>query len=278
MSYRAGTPPAETPKLADVREKEAWVDQVCSDSTRLDVRDRVSKMYDLLTKHPQKDEYDKKGGRHRKAWSNSGHSDSTTTHTVTTGSALHTAGGSIAAKSAPSRRAPSLISGESMIVHPGRKIEILSTEERLRAYLRNEIPELSAHVNKHVAMRAEGVRREIDEELVERHMLKMRRQEVFDGKANFLRWQNSRRIVLQKRLDSETPFWMLEAVQSWDQKAAMKARDEEVSEQDLIFDYLTKRAAHINTSKLASEIPVFKALHSSYSLPRMWRDKYLEMF
>lgn len=266
------------PKFGDDREKEAFVAQVCSDSTRLDVRDWVSRIYETLKKLPSKDEEDKLtitgSKRHRKAWSSSGNSD-TTTHTGTT-SALLTAGGSIAA-TVPSRKAPSLISAESMVVHPGKKIEMLSVEERVRACLRHEIPELSAHVNQHCAKRAEEVRREIDEELVESHLLQMRRQQVFSGQANFLRWQNSRRLALQKRLDTDMPFWMLEAVKTWDQKSAMQAREEEVSEQDLVFDYLTKRAAHINTSKLASEIPIFKTLHSSYSLPRMWRDKYLEM-
>jgi hypothetical protein len=286
VSYRDDDKPP--PSFGDNREKEAFIAQVCSDNSRLDVRDWVGRIYEMSKKLPPKEDEDMqtgKGRRHRKTWSSSGQSD-TTTHTGTT-SALYTAGGSIAGSivgsfaatnQAASRKAPSLISAESMVVHPGKKIELLSTEERLRAFLRQEIPELTKHVNEFVAKRAEEVRREIDEEVVESHMLKMRRQQVFDGKANFLRWQNSRRIALQKRLDSETPFWMLEAVQSWDQKSAMKARGEEVSEQDLVFDYLTKRAAHINTSKLATEIPIFKTLHSSYSLPHMWRDKYLEAF
>lgn len=272
--------------FGDDREREAFVTQICSDTTRLDVRDWVWRIYETMKKHQKKESEEdapsKPSRRHRnRAWSSSGHSDSTTTHTATT-SALLTAGGSVvgslAATNAPSRKAPSLISAESLVVHPGKKIELLSAEERLRAYLRHEIPELTAHVNKFVAARAEEVRREMDEEVVERHMLQMRRMQVFDGKANFLRWQNSRRIALQKRLDNETPCWMLEAVKCWDQKTAMKAREDEVSEQDLVYDYLTKRAAHINTSKLATEIPIFKSLHSSYSLPRMWRDKYLEMF
>lgn len=260
-------------KFGDGQEKDAFVAQVCSDSTRLDVRDWVGRIYETLKKLPAKEEGDDsliKGKRHRKAFSSSGQSD-TTTHTGTT-SALLTAGGSISATQP--RHAPSLISAESMVVHPGKKIELLSTEERIRAYLRHEIPELSEHVNQHCAKRAEEVRREIDEELVESHLLMMRRQQVFSGQANLVRWQNSRRLALQKRLDTEMPLWMLEAVKTWNQKSAMQAREDEVSEQDLVFDYLTKRAAHINTSKLATEIPIFKTLHSSYSLPRMWRDKY----
>merc|ERR1719331_469648 len=213
-----------TQKFGDGHEKDAFVAQVCSDSTRLDVRDWVGRIYETLKKLPAKEEGDDsliKGKRHRKAWSSSGQSD-TTTHTGTT-SALLTAGGSIAATQP--RHAPSLISAESMVVHPGKKIELLSTEERIRSYLRNEIPELCVHVNKYIAKRAEEVRREIDEELVEKHLLHMRRQQVFGAKANLLRWQNSRRIALQKRLDTEMPFWMLEAVQTWDQKNAMKARE-----------------------------------------------------
>jgi len=279
-SYREGnekTPPS----FGDDREnKEAFIAQICGDNTRADVQEWVSRIYEMRKKQPAKDEDDQHKGSRRhpnlaqrgRAMSASGNSD-TTNHTGTT-SALMTAGGSIGANA----RAPSLISAESMIVHPGQKLELLSTEERLRAYLRNEIPELTAHVNKIVAKRAEEVRREIDEELVEKHLLQMRKMQVFDKKANFLRWQHLRRITLQKRLDKQTPFWMLEAVQSWGQKTAMKTRPENVGEEELVFEYLTKRAAQINSSKLANEIPIFQPLRSSYTLPRMWRDKYLEMF
>lgn len=277
VSYVDTTPQPFSSNL----EKEAFMAQICSDSTRLDVRDWVGRIYEILKKAPPKTEEDvqaKSTRRHRKAWSNSGASETSTYTSTTCLTTLMAAGGSIAAKTtATSRHAPSLISAESMVVHPGKRIELLSTEERIRAYLSREIPELTSHVNAHVAKRAEEVRREIDEELVESHLLQMRRQQVFNQEANMLRWQNSRRIALQKRLDNETPNWISEAVQSWDQKAATKAREEEVSETDLIFDYLTKRAAHINSNKLATEIPLFKTLHASYSLPRMWRDKYLDM-
>lgn len=291
----SATQPQESPKspklkvsydttpqpFADDRDKEAFMAQICSDSTRLDVRDWVGRIYEILKKVPPPTEEDmqaKSTRRHRKTWSNSGASETSTYTSTTCLTTLMAAGGSIAAKTtASSRKAPSLISAESMVVHPGKRIELLSTEERIRAYLNKEIPELTSHVNAYVAKRAEEVRREIDEELVESHLLQMRRQQVFNQEANMLRWQNSRRIALQKRLDNDTPGWILEAVQSWDQKAATKAREEEVSETDLIFDYLTKRAAHINSNKLATEIPVFKTLHASYALPRMWRDKYLDM-
>lgn len=252
------------------REKAEYVAKVCSDSTRLDVRDWVGRIFTMVREaqdNTEEEPPDNAKNRRRRAWNSSSSESSGTT--------LVAAGGSIAATTATKRTAPSLISAESLVVNPP-KPEPLSTEERLRAYLRDEIPELASHVHAHVAAKSEVLRREVDEELVEQHLMQMRKRAVFDGKTNFLRWQASRRVALQKRLDDAMPDWIGEAVASWNQRKAMKAREEEVSETDLIFDYLTKRAAHINTNKLASEIPVFKTLHASYSLPAMWRDKYLQ--
>lgn len=186
---------------------------------------------------------------------------------------LITAGGSIATAS---RREPSCISAESLVVHEGRGIEQYSAQERLRLYLAGEIPELSGYVDAYVEARAEEVRRKIDDELADQLMHQMRRRDVFDESANALRWQNVRRVTLQRRLEEEMPKWVWEAVTSWDFPKASQAQKTQVNETDLIFDYLTKRAAHIDTTKLAAEIPIFKTMHASYSLPKMWRDKYLE--
>merc|ERR1711974_486643 len=98
-------------------------------------------------------------------------------------------------------------------------------------------------------------------------------RKVFDGRSNYLLWQNTRHQVLQKRLDAEMPAWILEAIECWDQSKAIDRQEKELSDTDLIFEYLTKRAAHIDTGKLPSEIPLFKTMHASYSLPSMWRDR-----
>lgn len=272
VSYAEDVPALSPQEEEHIREREKaeFVAQVCSDSTRLDVRDWVGRIYKIVkvaAETTAEEEDRKKDSRRRRAWNSSSSESSGTTTLVA-------AGGSIARTDATSRRAPSLISAESLVVNPPRP-EPLSTEERLRAYLRGEIPELSAHVHAHVAAKSEEMRRMIDEEDVEKHLMQMRKRAVFDGKTNFLRWQATRRVILQQRLDEAMPHWIEEAVASWNQKAAMRKRDEEIADSDLIFDYLTKRAAHINTNKLASEIPIFKTMHASYSMPTMWRDKYL---
>lgn len=188
---------------------------------------------------------------------------------------LGLAGGSIAARS-QSRRAPSAASADSLFVNHGQGQGNISTEDRVRAYLRDEIPELTAHVNAFIATRTEAVRKTVDSDLRAPFIGATERQGVFDTRANSLRWENQRRALLQKQLDQEMPQWICEAVQQWDQRSAKEHKGaDEVNETDFVFDYLTKRSTHINSSKLATEIPIFKTLHASYMLPRMWRDKYL---
>merc|ERR1712216_288372 len=132
----------------------------------------------------------------------------------------------------------------SLVVHHSKGDEALSVNDRLRAYLSNNIPELSDHINAHVAARTEALRREIDEEQEPKHMKQTSRRKVFDDRANYLRWQNARRMALQQRLDEETSAWILEAIEKWDhkhQKKAFQQKQAELSETDLIFDYVTKR-------------------------------------
>jgi len=188
------------------------------------------------------------------------------------GTALLTAGGSIATSS---HRAPrSVASEESLVVHHNNGDEPLSMKERIQAYLARRSPELDAFVKEHVAKKTEELQREVDEEMADQFLLQTAQRKVFDGRANYLRWQNMRHQVLQKRLDKEMTQWILEGIQFWDQKKAMENQEKDISDTDLIFEYLTKRAAHIDTGKLPTEIPMFRTLHASYSLPSMWRDKY----
>uniref|UniRef100_A0A7S2HTP0 Uncharacterized protein n=1 Tax=Zooxanthella nutricula TaxID=1333877 RepID=A0A7S2HTP0_9DINO len=134
--------------------------------------------------------------------------------------------------------------------------------------------ELGQHVKEQVARRTEALHREVEEEMGDQFLRRTAQRKVFDGRANYLRWQNMRQKALQQRLDAEMMGWIVEAIECWDQKKAMENQEKELSDTDLIFEYLTKRAAHIDTGKLPLEIPVFKTMHASYSLPSMWRDKY----
>lgn len=256
-------------------EKQAFMDSVCTDSTRSDVREWVSKIFTIVKTAQVAEQAG--APRRRRAGSCSDSGGSGTTFMVAGGS-IATASHAPTIMTASHRPPQSLHSDESLVVHHSRGDEALSVNDRLRAYLSGNIPELTEHVNTYVAARTESLRREIDEEQEPRHMKQTSRRKVFDDGANLLRWQNARRMALQQRLDEETPAWILEAIQRWDhkhQKKAFQKEQSELSETDLIFDYLTKRAAHIDTGKLATEIPWFKPRYASYSLPRMWRDKYL---
>lgn len=266
-------------------EREAFVNSICSETTRIDVQDWVGRIFDKMAKQTaeeraaeskrgRKDRHTRTSRTGSGANSESGVSGTTLTGGGTgSGTVLAAAGASLAGAS--TNKAPSLISAESLVVHHGQGMELLSVPERLRAYLADEIPELKVHVNACVAAKVEEVRKRIDEDLGMGFLKHTTKRSVFDGRANYLRWQNTRRAAIQRVLDADMPKWIWESVQSWDQLAYVKGREADVSDTDLVFDYLTKRAAHIDQGKLATEIPIFKPLMASYSLPNMWRDKYL---
>lgn len=163
-------------------------------------------------------------------------------------------------------------SDESLVVHHSKGDEPLSVKERVQAFLQNRLPELQSHVEQHVAQLTEDLRKEVDQEVAERFLRTASNRRVFDGQANYLRWKNVRHKALQKRLDANMHKWILEAIECWDQRAMTKPK--ESSEADLIFEYLTKRAVH-DGGKLPSQIPVIRKMRYSYSLPRMWKDKFL---
>merc|ERR1711862_492456 len=179
------------------------------------------------------------------------------TGTTTTITALQTVGGSIAATS--QRPPKSLDSDESLVVHHSGGDEPLSVKERIQAFLANRIPELDAHINAHVTAHTEALQHKVDEDLAEQYLRQTTQRKVFDGHANYLRWQNARHQLLQKQLDANMSKWIMEAIVSWDQKKANENKAKEVSDTDLVFEYLTKRAAHIDSGKLPTEIPIFKS-------------------
>eukprot|EP00927_Polykrikos_kofoidii_P021207 TRINITY_DN20148_c0_g2_i1.p1 TRINITY_DN20148_c0_g2~~TRINITY_DN20148_c0_g2_i1.p1 ORF type:complete len:364 (+),score=59.21 TRINITY_DN20148_c0_g2_i1:277-1368(+) len=182
---------------------------------------------------------------------------------------LAAAGANLAA----SHRAPSMISAESLVVNTGQGVERFSVSERMRLYLANDIPELKSHVDRYVAAKGEKVRQHVDDEVVHNFMRQTNRKKIFSEKENCLRWQGQRRATIQRSLDAEMPRWMWEAVQTWTPPAKVSSREAEVSDADLIFDYLSKRAAHIDADKLPTEIPVFKPLAASYSSPSMLLER-----
>lgn len=260
-------------------EQRTFVHEVCGDQSLADVQKWVGKIF-LMQRAVQAQKDKRRRRRGGSAASDGGLSAQTgytgfTGVTGTTGTALQAAGGSIAGK----LRVPSESGGGSLVVHHRDVDEPLSVKEKLQAFLKREIPELQEHVNAHVENQTELLRREVDEQLAEQYLRTTSNRRVFDGRTNYVRWQHARQQVLQKRLEAAMSGWIMEAVESWNEKQAVEGVEEkpkDISEVDLVFDYLTKRAAHIDLVKLPSQLPVFKTLHSSYSLPSMWRDKYIQ--
>mmetsp|Transcript_70053 Transcript_70053/g.130951 ORF Transcript_70053/g.130951 Transcript_70053/m.130951 type:complete len:407 (+) Transcript_70053:26-1246(+) len=298
---------AESTSLAPSIETEhlrnAYVAQVCSDTTRFDVRQWVSKIFYMHHARQQAAEVQRQvdatdAARRRRGQSrhpthtseaasliSDTHSQSSRTSDVAT-TAFQTARtarttfvgtqASTVAESQPSTSARlpmDALSAESLVVNHDPVDKEWSMRERLKAYLSNNLPELTQFVDESVLARTEVVRREVDQELKEKHLRMMNMKQVFDARANHLRWEHIRRATLQRRLDNEMMGWILEAIEAWDHKKALERQAAEISETDLVFDYLTKRAAHIDSGKLPTELPIFKTLHASYSLPSMWRDR-----
>lgn len=257
-----------------------FMNGICSERTRPDARAWIEKVFNMdQANQAAAAMREAKEKRRRRVRSSSVASESglsgLTGYTGVTGTeatALQTAGGSIAARS---HRPQSVYSDESLVVHHSKGDEPLSMKERIQAFIGNRVPELSEHIDAHVARQKEELHKEVDEEVAVQFVRSCNGRQVFDSRTNCLRWQNARRQALQKRLDDKMGGWILEGIENWDQRKATEAKPKEVNETDLVFDYLTKRAAHIDHGKLPSQIPIIKTLRASYSLPRMWRDKYL---
>lgn len=268
-------------------ERKQYVERVCTPTTRHDVQQWLGKIFTMTHEARMETQAQEAKERRRRrvraraanggATSDAGLSGfsamsgmtaDTGTGTTATATALLAAGGSIAASYHPPRSAHS---DESLVVHNDVE-EPLSVKERLQGYLAHRIPELDSHVNGRIAQRVEALQKEVDDDVANRFLRETSQRRVFDGRANYVRWQGTRHQALQKRLDQGMPKWIIEAVEDWDSKKALETRKEKVSQEDQVFDYLTKRAAHIDSEKQPAEIPVFKTLHASYSLPSMWRD------
>jgi len=291
------------PSIETERLRNAYVTQVCSDTTRFDVRQWVGKIFYMhharqlaAEEQLQVDANDasrRRRGQTRHQTQSSAaslisetHSQSSRASDVATTAfqtpartARTTFAGTQSSNVAESQQSTSVrfptdaLSAESMVVNHDPVDKEWSIRERLKAYLSNNLPELTQFVDESVLARTEGVRREVDQQLKEKHLRMMNMKQVFDTRANQLRWEHVRRATLQRRLDNEMMGWILEAIEAWDHKKALERQAAEISETDLVFDYLTKRAAHIDSGKLPTELPIFKTLHASYSLPSMWRAR-----
>merc|ERR1719265_747276 len=184
---------ATAEKTAEIElERQAFLSEVCTENTRKLVREGVNKCFLYLKEQEARaarENASDRGGRRRRTRSSAGNSDSE-------------AGESIAASRA-SRKAPSLISEESLVVNHDKGFQPLSGEDRLRAYLAGTIPELTEHVRKYVLQKVEGMREHVDTELADEFLLSAKRRGVFKDPANWLRWQNQRRTHIRSQMEAD---------------------------------------------------------------------------
>jgi len=247
--------------------RNAFLREVCPGHMRFDVKDWIRKVYDLQQEAARIAAIDEEVDTGKCSRSKACPSD---------GRGMDqglTAGGSSA--SAAGQSSLQSVAGdlESIAVHHGGSDPLLSFSEKVQAFIAGNTPELERHVETEVAKHVRELKKKAEDKLAGRFLNKAKEQDVFGAQANHLRWHNARHQFFQLELDKNMPDWIMEAIETWDQKRSMQSTKKKIqSEDDLVFSYLTKRAAHINIDNLPSEIPIFKTQRMSYLLPAMWKD------
>lgn len=255
--------------MADVEaERDAFIAQVCSKSTRSDVRAGLSRVFEFAKSAEAASgsgANEAPARRHRRQRSGSSTSDDASVGASVTTFATFAAASSSAAATRSSRKQRSIAEGQSLVVNLDKDLRLLSRDERLRFYLCNTIPELTRHVNAHVRSRIKDVSQRLDEEDAFTFLDKARRRAVFPDRSNEVRWAHVRYKSLQREIEDSMPFWILEGCDTWDQ-ASLRNKEPPVNETDP-----ATRAARIDGDKLPSKIPLFETVKWSSSTEELLR-------
>jgi len=237
---------------------------------RFDVKDWIRKVYDLQQEAARLAAFDEEVLAGHCPRNRTSPSDGMG---IEQGLSLQTAGASVASAAGQSSAQSAAGDLDSIAVHHGGSDPMLSFSEMVQAFLAGNVPELERHVESEVAKHVGELKRKARDEFADRFLNQAKERNVFSAHANDLRWHNAQHQFFQLELDKNMPHWIMKAIQTWDQKRSRPSTKEKIqSEEDLIFSYLTKRAAHINIDNLPSEIPIFKTQRMSYLLPAMWKD------
>jgi len=246
------------------REKEAFLDEICADSTRFDVKHWIGRLYIMfgegMTAAAEARENEKR------------------IRSLSGMSAFNSElGGS-------SEGSYGDISGLSLRAHPEfgdeNDLSTWTDDERLRHYLECRDPEQQAFINQRVSKQVRRLQMEVDAELNKNRRKQMHAKGVYTDEQNDLRLKNSRRFVLKKRLEVNMGHWLWEALSAWKdgakQRSLERAQNDEPTDVDIVYKTLTKPSTNFDPTKMVTHIPQFKTLHTSYSLPANWRDRYLK--
>merc|ERR1719387_2047542 len=264
----------EERKERELREKEAFVAQVCTPATKPEMREWTGKIFTLQKQARLRNANGLAGGggagasRRRRGRSSSGaHSDGGSA-SAGSSAALTGAGSGLAG-----RPTASLLTAESLVVHDERGVAgEISNARRMRSYIDGERPDLQQHVDRHLRARSEVLREKVDQRMAELPRARGPHGAfAFDERTEFLKLQGSRRQVMRQQLEERTPRWLGEAVENWDPEGAARGHEgDQMDRIGMVYDYITKRAADVKSKHVTNVIPIFKPLHISYSLPPNW--------
>jgi len=250
-------------RAAREREKEAFVDQICNSNTRFDVSYWIGRLYIMFGEEMTAAAEEKETEKRLRGLSGMSGFNSDL------GNGSEGSYGDLA--------------GLSMRAHPEvgdeNDLSTWTDDERLRHYLECRDPEQQAFVNQMIGKQVRRLEMEVDAELSKGRRKQMHAKGVYTDEKNDLRLKNSKRLMLKQRLEANMGHWLWEALGEWKdgakQRSIERAQNDEPTDVDIVFKTLTKPSTNIDPTRMVTQIPQFKTLYTSYSLPATWRDRYL---
>jgi hypothetical protein len=246
------------------REREAFLDQICNHATRFDVSRRIGQLYMMYGEGMTAAAAEKENEKRMRGLSGmSGFNSEPDSSSE----------GDYKELGALSLRAQPDVGDEN-------DQGTWTDDERLRHYLEGRDPEQQAFVNQIIAKHVRNLQMEVDAELNKGRRAQMRAKGIYSDDKNDLRLKATRRRLLKQGLEASMGPWLWEALGAWKegakQRSLERAQNDEPTDVDIVFKTLTKPSTNIDPTRMVTQIPQFKTLYTSYSLPANWRDRYLK--
>lgn len=242
------------------RAREAFLDQITDSGTKFDVRHWIGRLYMMFGEGMKEEEDTEKrmrGMSGMSAFNSEGSSNEE----------------SFANLGSLSMRANADVGDEN-------DQATWTDDERLRYYLDGRDPEQQAFVNQMIAKNVRNLQMDVDAELDKGRRAHMHAKGIYNDEQNDLRLKNTRRFMLKEGLEANMGQWMWEALGAWKrgakQRSIERAQKDEPTDVDIVFKTLTKPSTNIDPTRMVTQIPQFKTMYTSYSLPANWRDRYLK--
>jgi len=246
------------------REKEAFVDQICDSTTRFDVTHWIGRLYIMFGEGMTTDHAEKENEKRMR-----GLSGMSALNSELDGSS-----------EASGKELGSLSLRAHAELADDNDQATWTDDERLRHYLEGRDPEQLAFVNQIIRKHVRNLQMEVDADLAKGRRAQMHSKGIYTDEKNDLRLRNTRRFMIKQRLEANMSNWLWQALAAWTegakQRSVERALADEPTDVDIVFKTLTKPSTNIDPTRMVTQIPQFKTLYTSYSLPANWRDRYLK--